>query len=132
MEVPAVVRITPLLVIAAIFLAACGGDSVSPEELTPGPATTDLHLIAKGMKFDSRALAAPANTMVSLTFSNDDSGVLHNVAFYKDRSAREKIFASELISGKKVESYEFQTPGPGQYYFRCDAHPDMNGTLFVQ
>jgi plastocyanin len=127
-----VVRLAPLLLVAALIFAACGGDSVSPEELTPGPPTTDLHLIARGLKYDSKTLSAPANTMVSLTFSNDDSGVLHNVAFYEDKSAKEKIFAGELISGKKVETYEFETPGRGQYYFRCDAHPDMNGTLFVQ
>ena len=120
------------LAAAVLALSACGGGSVSPDDLTPPPATTDLHLIAKGVKFDTNALAAPANTTVTLTFSNQDSGVLHNVAIYTDNNAKEKIFASELISGKKTETYGFSTPGPGRYYFRCDVHPDMNGWLFVQ
>ncbi|HXH21979.1 MAG TPA: cupredoxin domain-containing protein [Dehalococcoidia bacterium] len=124
-------RLLPALAIALI-LAACGGGGPQPADLTPGPPTTDLHLKARGMKFDQRALAAPARTGVSLTFSNEDSGVLHNVAIYRDKSAKEKVYATPLMGGKKVESYEFETPGPGQYYFRCDAHPDMHGTLFVQ
>jgi len=120
------------LAAAVLALSACGGGSVSPDDLTPPPATTDLQLIAKDMKFDKNALAAPENTAVTLTFSNQDSGVLHNVSIYTDRNARKKIFASELINGKKTETYSFSTPGPGRYYFRCDVHPDMNGWLFVQ
>jgi plastocyanin len=35
------------------------------------------------------------------------------------------------VTGRKTIDYTFTSPGPGTYYFRCDAHPDMNGTFYV-
>jgi plastocyanin len=125
------ISISTALVLAGTILA-CGGGEPSPAELTPGPPTTDLHLIARNLKFDKKAMAVPANSEVSLTFANQDSGTLHNVGIYRDKSAKEKVFVSELITGKKTEVYSFRTPAAGQYYFRCDAHTDMNGMLFVE
>lgn len=125
-------RISALFLLLGLVAAACGSGGPSPEELTPGPPTTDLHLTAKNFKFDRRALSAPANTQVSLTFSNQDSGALHNVSFYTDKNAKQKIYGTELNSGKRTDTATFRTPAPGAYYFRCDAHTDMNGTLFAQ
>jgi plastocyanin len=117
---------------AALALAAGCGGGTNPAELTPGPPTTDLHLVARNVRFDKKALAAPANSELHLTFANEDAGMPHNVAVYKDKSARDKVWAGELFNGRDTESYTFQAPPPGQYFFRCDAHPDMNGMLYVQ
>jgi plastocyanin len=123
---------SPSLVLALVVLAAaCGGDSVSPEELTPGPPSADLHLIAEDLEFNRKALAAIANSEVSLTFANED-GVPHNVAIYTDKDADEEIYVGETFTGDSAKVYSFTTPGPGTYYFRCDVHPNMNGNFFVQ
>jgi plastocyanin len=125
-------RIGALILVAFVswLYVACGNGG-STADVTPAPSV-DLHIKAKNLKFDQKVLAAVANSEISLTFNNDDSGTLHNVAIYTDKGAKEEIWVSKLISGKKIESYTFTSPGPGTYYFRCDAHPDMNGTFVVQ
>jgi plastocyanin len=125
----------PLLLAAGLIVGlvgACGGGGeLDPDKLTPGQASRDLHLTSKSLKFDKEAMAAPANTEVSLTFSNQET-VPHNVAIYADSSAKEKLFTTETFAGPKVESYSFVSPGTGRYYFRCDVHPTMDGYLFVE
>ena len=125
-----------LIVIAALVslsLAACGGGSGGasgpPPDVTP---STVLTLKAKNIKFDKKALATIANADVVLTLDNQDRGVLHNFALYRDQGFREKVFVGDLFPGKKTLEYRFRAPDQGAYYFRCDAHPDMRGTFTVK
>jgi plastocyanin len=71
---------------------------------------------------------------VTVTLDNQDAGVLHNVAFYTDRSASSAIHVGELITGVATEDVVFTAPStPGSYFFRCDVHPDtMTGAFNVQ
>ena len=117
--------------IVTSLLAACGGGANDGSDVPRPQASTTLEIGAKDVKFDRKALAVPANETVTLRFVNDDSGVLHNVAIYTDKSAKEKLFAGELTTGKKTVDYSFTAPAAGVYYFRCDTHPDMNGTFYV-
>jgi plastocyanin len=114
-----------------LLVVACGGsDSGDDAEATP---TASLTIMARDLKFDKRRLTAVANSSVSLHFDNRDNGVPHNVAVYRDRSAKESIFVGETFSGNASRDYSFQTPGPGDYFFRCDVHPDtMTGTFAVR
>lgn len=122
-----------LLVLGAVLALAAGcgaGAGPSDDGTTPAP-TTDLQIRAKNVKFDRKVLAAVANSDVQVTLVNDDRGVLHNIAFYMDKSAREKIFVGPAFTGRKTETSSFKTPAAGTYYFRCDIHPDMNGRFEV-
>lgn len=61
------------------------------------------------------------------------SGVLHNVAVYQTEDADESIFVGELFQGDQTMTYQFDTPAPGSYFFRCDVHPtQMTGTFTVR
>jgi plastocyanin len=120
-----------LLVVFSATLVACGGDtseSAPPADVTPSTALT---LRAKNIKFDKKVLATMAGEDVVITLDNQDSGTLHNLSLYKDSGAKEKVFVGDLFPGKKSWDYRFKAPGAGTYYFRCDAHPDMKGTLNV-
>ncbi len=123
--------IAVMVLTASVILAACTGGAAAPAELTPGPATTDLHIVAKSARFDSRALAVPANSEVAVTLDNKDS-LPHNIAIYRDKSAKEKLFAGDVVDGRESGGDSFRSPAAGVYYFRCDLHTNMNGTLFVQ
>jgi len=84
--------------------------------------------------FDDQAfvpgsLRMPANEPVALAFDNEDGGVQHNVAIYRDDSAEESLFVGDLIAGPETVTYEVPPLDPGTYFFRCDVHPQMNGTL---
>ena len=117
----------------ATGLVACAGSTGAkdspPVDVTPG---TDLKLVAKNLKFDKKALATTANADVVLSLDNQDAATLHNVAIYKTKDGRDKVFGGDLFTGKKSVEYRFRSPGEGVYYFRCDAHPDMSGTFTVK
>jgi plastocyanin len=134
----------PLLVIAFVvsFLALYGtalwvdkeesAASAGDVPIPGGP--TVVTIVAQSLKFDKNTITANAGLDVTVTLENRDAGVPHNVAFYTNRSAAQKIFGGELITGVSSETFTFPAPGaPGNYFFRCDAHPDtMTGTFIVQ
>ena len=79
--------------------------------------------------FSSDRLTAPAGEAFVLTFDNEDDGVPHNVAIYTDESAAEGLFVGDVVDGPRTVTYDVPALDPGTYYFRCDVHPQMNGTV---
>ena len=63
-----------------------------------------------------------------VAFENDDDAVPHNVAIYADDSAAQSLFVGDLVEGPATVTYDVPALDPGVYYFRCDVHPQMNGT----
>jgi plastocyanin len=121
-----------LLVIAVCGgVIACGGGSGQGVDGTAAAPSADLHLSANGLKFSTKTLVAVANAEVHLSFSNGSS-LPHNLSVYMEKSAKTKIFQGDVVSDGKSTTYTFTTPGPGTYFFRCDLHPDMNGTFVVE
>ena len=122
-----------LLLMVAAGVVACGGGKADIDALateaagaTPSPA---LEIRAKGTKFNTDTLVVPAGAEVRLSFDNQDGGVNHNVAVYTDKGAKQNLFRGDLFQGKETREYRFQAPAAGVYYFRCDAHPEMDGVL---
>ena len=79
--------------------------------------------------FDRASLTVPVGTRFDLKFDNEDDGVPHNVAIYVDPSAEGSLFVGETITGPSSATYDVPALDPGEYFFRCDVHPQMNGTL---
>jgi plastocyanin len=113
-------------------------DVVAEEGVDGGPTTpggpVNATLVARSLAFDKRTISASPGADVTVTLDNQDSGVLHNVAFYTNRSAGTKIYVGELTAGPGKLVEKFKAPAsPGNYFFRCDAHPDqMTGTFVVK
>lgn len=130
----------PVLALGAVLLllSACGGgddngDVTASGSEGGGAAGTSLALIAKDGAFDKDRLSAPQNAGISVSFDNQDRALVHNVAFYRTSDFKEPIFVGELFAGPGNRTFEFQSPGRGTYFFRCDTHPDtMKGTFNVQ
>jgi plastocyanin len=134
----------PLLFVAFIvsFLALYGGAILVDTEETaavnggeggPGGGPAVVTIVAQNIKFDKGTITATAGLDVTVTLDNRDAGVLHNIAFYTNRSATSKIFGGAIITGPATETFTFPAPGAGNYFFRCDVHPDtMTGTFIVQ
>jgi plastocyanin/uncharacterized membrane protein len=80
-------------------------------------------------RFIPSTLAVPAGEPFVVAFRNEDGGVPHNVGIYRDDSAEESLFVGDLVDGPTTVTYELPALDPGAYFFRCDVHPQMNGTL---
>jgi plastocyanin len=81
--------------------------------------------------FVTKTVSAPAAEPFQIRFVNQDAGVQHNVSIYTDDSATESLFIGDLILGIGTGRYDVPALDAGSYYFRCDIHPVMDGTLEV-
>lgn len=97
----------------------------------PGSNTGGETIQASGLAFDTDTLTFPANTPTTLTFQNEDAGTPHNVAIYTDESASNSLFVGEIVTGVITTEYQIPALKSGSYYFHCDVHPNMHGTVTV-
>jgi plastocyanin len=120
---------TLALATVALAAAACSSTSAAGDPAAPA-ASVDPNaptITANGLKFGQSDVAVPAGKAFQLTFTNQE-GAPHNVAIYTDSSASTNLFRGEIFSnGSKV--YDVPALAAGSYFFRCDVHPDMQGTI---
>jgi plastocyanin len=90
-----------------------------------------LQVVAHDLAFDTSEFDLKSGAETPLTFSNEDPGVEHNIAIYPDSSGGTPLFQGERIFGPGSTTYTIPSLEPGQYYFQCDVHPTMNGTVVV-
>ena len=126
-------RLTSVLGLVAltVVLGACSGTSSTPSSgpVSPGaPAGDSITVAARDLKFSQTELTAPAGKAFAVVFDNEDS-VPHNVAIYTDSSTSTKISVGEIFSGPGERTQQVPALDPGTYFFRCDVHPDMKGTI---
>ena len=118
-----------LLAIAGLVLAvaACSGGgaaaSVSP------PPDADASVTAEGNAFVETTIALPAGEPTKVFFRNLD-GQPHNVAIYADSTLAEKLYIGEIVTDTTI-TYDVPALEAGSYFFRCDVHPDMTGSVTV-
>lgn len=127
-----------------LFLSACAGGAHqgkgghAAKSTGCGAAGDDLEISAKGTKFDVSCLAVTADRPFTIHFSNQDAGVQHNVAIFKEHpmegaSNGDALFRGELISDAVTIIYHVAPLPAGSYHFHCDVHPkEMSGTLVVK
>ena len=118
-------RILLATVALAAAVAGCSGGGAAAS-LPPAP-DTDASITAKANAFEPRDVSVPAGQPFTLLFRNLD-GQPHNVAIYKDSSASESLFVGENVTNGVV-TYEIPALPAGTWFFRCDVHPDMQGTI---
>jgi plastocyanin len=127
-------RILATLALATVALAAAACSSTSAGGGTPAPVTpADPNapaITANGLAFDQATVTVPAAKPFQLSFTNKE-GAPHNVAIYRDSSAATNLFRGEIISSSSTV-YEVPALPAGSYFFRCDVHPDMQGTITAQ
>jgi plastocyanin len=122
-------------VAALLSVAFTGSGSfaapVRPQAATCSPDGTALKITAFDTKFDKDCLAVPANQDFTVDLNNLDRGIPHNLAIYEDQTARKAFFKGELVDGPGKGTYSVQGLQAGTFFFRCDPHPEMNGTFIV-
>jgi len=117
------------LVAAAAISAACSSAAAQP--LPAGPVNpSGPTIVAKDMDFAPSTVEIAANKNVTIHFDNQDSAP-HNVAIYKDATASEKISIGDIVSSSKTDQV-VPALAAGTYFFRCDIHTNMTGTIVVK
>jgi plastocyanin len=121
-----------LIPIAAIAILAGvnkGGATTAP----PGGGSTapsGPSLTAQNVAFTTSSVSLPANKPATLHFENKDS-TAHNVGIY-DKEGGKELFKGSVISGGASTDYKVDPLKAGTYYFQCDIHPTMNGSVDVK
>jgi plastocyanin len=132
----AIVAIYPLII--GVVLANLGlgtGHSAGEAEHAGGEeapaAAGGAAVSAANVAFDTDTIELKAKTEESIPFTNEDSAE-HNIAIYEDDSASKELFKGDVIPGGQETTYTVPPLPKGEYYFQCDVHPAMNGSVTVQ
>ena len=109
------------------------GGSPAPTGTTVVPATSWM-IVAKGIAFDLREIAVPADTPFTITLDNQDpAGVVHDVDV-RQPDKKTVVADQEVVNGGQSVIYEYDGLAAGDYVFICSIHPipQMTGTLIVR
>ena len=115
----------PTTMTGTITVSEAGGGSGG------GTGGGGLSISASGLQYSTDKLAMPADTPTTLTFDNQDAGVPHNFAVFKDAAYTQNVFTGDIVTGPATQDYSLPALPAATYYFRCDVHPTMKGTLEV-
>jgi plastocyanin len=119
-----------LLVLTAITVA-CSSTAGATPPASAGPVDPNAQVIvAQNNVFSPATLTVKADKAFSLTLDNKD-GAPHNVAIYKDSSAAEQVSIGETITSTSA-TQQVPALAKGQYFFRCDVHHEMTGTIVAE
>ena len=115
------------LVVLAALTAACSSTAAQPPA-SAGPVDPNAPVIvAQGNAFIPSTLDVTADKAFSLTLDNKDAAP-HNVAIFTDSSASTSVSVGEIVSSSKA-TQQVPALAAGSYFFRCDVHKEMTGTI---
>jgi len=118
-------------------IAAASSASASPSASAPTTPVTAVTLIGKDIKWDLSQLLFKANEKITVTVDNQDTtlSVPHNFGLFTNaaRTADKEIYkpAKDVAPGQKFD-YVVPALKAGTYFFQCDIHTSMNGTVTVK
>jgi plastocyanin len=131
-------RGTTALAVTAVALAtvACstsssGDPSASGNEGGGTIAVVDgaVTISAANLQFDANVIQATAGEAFTITLVNNDSAP-HNLSIYTEEGG-DDIVLGDTAEGGQTVTIEVPALEAGSYYFHCDIHPEMNGSVEV-
>jgi plastocyanin len=97
-----------------------------------GGGAANATVTASGIAFDTSTIDLPANQPSTIHFVNEDNATQHNIAIFPSADdLANPLFRGELLTGPGEIDYAVDPLEAGEYYFHCDVHPTMNGTVNV-
>ncbi|MGH2445011.1 MAG: cupredoxin domain-containing protein [Candidatus Limnocylindria bacterium] len=124
-----------IAMLMAVALVACsddGGDASEPADEGGGTVAVSggaVEITAADLEFDANTIEAPAGETWTITLVNNDTAP-HNISIFSEEGGDEIVIGDTVNGGETVE-VEVPALDAGEYYFQCDIHPDMNGTVVV-
>jgi plastocyanin len=98
----------------------------------PPGGGVSLTVAAQGLQFDTTQIDLTAGRPSTITFQNSDAGIQHNIAIFTDESMSQVLFRGDTVTGVASATYHVPPIDAGTYYFHCDFHPTMNGSVAVK
>lgn len=137
-------RLAALAVVCLAF-AACSSSTGSNQAGTESPTTSPsatrpsvtcppsgvLEVQAEDLSFTPSCLATKAGAAFTVKFKNQDAGIQHSFAIYRDAEFTGNVFPGSVITGKSEKTYDVPALAAGTYHFRCEVHHTMTGTLIA-
>ena len=132
----AILILTPAF---ATMLGACGAtaeESGGPDASGGSTGATvtvsggTVEIGADDLEFDASVIEAPAGEPFTIVFTNNETEP-HNVAVFVSEGG-ESIVAGNIIGQGETDEVEVEALEAGTYYFRCDVHPEMEGSIVVE
>jgi plastocyanin len=110
----------------AIAASACGGAPTPPPSYPAG----SIVVTARNRQFDTAEIKVPANVPFTIVLVNQD-GDSHNISIRTRQGFDgQLIFRHDPISASTIVLSVGPIPA-GTYYFMCEIHPSMTGTVFA-
>jgi plastocyanin len=96
-------------------------------------AAVTTAVTAQGLAFDTSTITLTAGKASTITFTNNDAGIQHNIAIYPSSTDfSSPLFRGDLVTGPNKVTYTIPALKAGTYYFHCDVHATMNGQVIVK
>ena len=125
-----------LAIAATLALAACSSsDASEPASSTDQGGDTAtvtdgaVTITADDLAFDASVIQATAGEDFTLTLVNDDSAP-HNWALYTGEGG-DTIVTGDVAEPGETVTVDVSGLDEGTYFFKCDIHPEMNGSVEV-
>ena len=123
----AAVAIFPVLLGAAAAAGVVPIEGAHEEEEKAGGGAT-VQIAANNLQFDKSELQVPADQEFELHFNNEEAQP-HNVSILEAQGSSTAFVRGEVITGPDEATYRVDPIPAGNYYFQCDVHPNMSGTV---
>ncbi len=134
----------PLVGVFGMIAAASVALAIAPAlvtfaNATPAPVASQaaggggapggpIQITAQNISFQQTTVTVPAGKPFQIAFENRDS-VQHNVAIFDSSKLTKNFFRGTVFAGPKTMTYDVPALPAGTYYFHCDVHPNMSGTI---
>jgi len=104
-----------------------------PPPATGGPAAPSGPVVTASdpTKFDPSTLELAAGQPTTIAFDNEDPTNTHNLDVYRDKDFTQSIATTPDVLPGGSGTAALPALDPGTYYFRCNIHPNMQGTITV-
>ena len=128
--------IAGLVAAAAVVTFACAGGGTASPGATSTPAGTPQSAATiravKTLKYDRDSLILSASQPVTVRFVNEDTGVPHDFAVYRDAAHTQLVAKTDICTAPCEEQLQLDLT-PGEYHFMCTVHPQqMEGMIIVR
>jgi plastocyanin len=123
----------PMIVLSGLLVVAGGAMALAIGPQEHEEERFHVTVVAEAVAFVQTDVRVPPDEPIAIEFENRDAGTQHNVSIFEGADATApNVFRGEVFPGVATRTYEVEPLAAGEYFFQCDVHPNMTGTITVE